>query len=185
VPSSHELRQRYSRLSDNKIMELAVREAGGLTVEAIEVLREQIRTRNLDHNLEKSIQAQRREWSDSDQAELLDEFRDLPCPICQSTEHKLNGFTIKKIKSFVLYGIRSSEFVVGCPHCISAKAESASKVTRLLGWWVLPLGVNWTIEALENNSKVRKHSSDMDPSDELRAYVEANLGEVVLLTRST
>jgi len=183
-PDYDVLREHYAQLSNEKLLQLSVYEAGQLTPEARDVLREQIRLRGLDDRLNVAIEAQERSLTAVELESLVERFRALPCPICESVAQPLNAFPIATARGVVIFVDYDVETVIACPHCIVAAAKRASRITLCLGWWAIPLGPFRTIHAVANNWRAKDAPRDLEPTEELYDYVERNRGEVICLLAS-
>jgi hypothetical protein len=183
MPELHELRSHYRTLPDERLWVLAMQEIGDLTPEAVEVLREEIRTRGLSPDLEKVVEAHSRPMGPTELADLVDRFRGAPCSSCGSAETPLNGATIATVRSFAFWSAYSTEFVIACPECIAARAKSATISSLALGWWSIPGGPISTIRAVLANGRAEDTCMQSDPSNELVEFVQANRGRIMLEMR--
>jgi hypothetical protein len=185
VPTRDELIQRYASLSDDRLLDLAVSEASGLTAEALEVLKAELHARGIGNQLRDAITIQTRPIAAPELEELVQRARTLPCPSCGSTGAMLNAATVGTVRSFLVMTSYEKSVVVGCPSCISSAADKADTVTAALGWWGLPFGPIHTLQAIALNAKAASAAKQLEPTVEFRKFVERNRGAVVLQLQTT
>jgi len=164
-------------------MALAVNEASGLTPEALEVLRAELHARRLGNELRDVIDIQMRPIPPDEVDELVGRFRRLPCPLCGSVAGMLNAATVATAQSFLVMSTFEKRLVVGCSSCITAAADKADALTGALGWWAIPFGPVHTLQAMRLNARACSAAERQEATVELRQYVEANRGAVVLRLR--
>lgn len=176
-----DLRQRYARLADEDLLELALQGAETLTPEALELLRSEVRNRGLGQEVQGAIDAQLDDFTPAQHAELVDRFRRLACPLCGDKRGSLNAFTVTVVRSYVFVTYIESSLVIGCPECIRRTAAAANRRTMTLGWWGFPWGIIRTLGALSTNRKALRAQEHLTPSPELLDYVRVHRGEVTAL----
>jgi hypothetical protein len=180
MPARDELIRHYAGLSSDRLVALAVNEAGGLTAEAVEVLKAELAARHMGDQLRDAIAIQARPLDPGELDALLERARRLPCPSCGSAVAKLNAATVATVRSMLVMTSYEKSVVVGCPSCISAAADRADTTTAAFGWWGLPLGPIYTLRAIALNSKAARVAKQEEPTAEFREFVAANRGAVVL-----
>lgn len=176
-----QLIRKYAQLSNDQLIRLATYEAGGLTPEAREVLREELRGRQLGGGLSDVIDIQQREIAPQEHDELVERFRKLPCPICNSVGRPLNAVTVATARSFLIMTTHQKRVVLGCPECILAAARKAQRLTLAFAWWGIPWGPIRGLQAMVLNAEARSAAARQEATAELYNYVAANRGEVLLL----
>jgi hypothetical protein len=129
------LRERYARLADEDLLELALQGAETLTPEALELLRSELRNRELGQLIQESIDAQLSDFTPGEHAQLVERFRQLNCPMCGERTGPLNAFTVTVVRSLVFVTSWEKSLVIGCPRCIRQAASAANRRTMTLGWW--------------------------------------------------
>jgi hypothetical protein len=185
VQDYNQMRLHYAQLRDEKLLELSLYEATQLTPEALEILREEIRLRGLSDRLEVAIQAQTRNMTPSEYDVMVEQFRHIPCPVCESSTQPLNAFPVTTARGAFFFVHYDIEMVIGCPQCIVAAATRASRTSLIFGWWAIPWGPFRTIHAVARNWRAKDAACDLDPTPELYEYVEQNRGEVAFLLDSS
>lgn len=174
MPSRDELTLHYRQLPDARIAQLAVHESEGLTPEALDVLRNEVRVRGLADELQRAIEIRTRIHDPHTVQDILERFRRLPCPICEVHLGLLNAATVARAKSFLLFTSFSTDVVVGCVTCIRAAATEANGVTLGLAWWGLPWGPIEGIRALRINAKAVRTAEGIDASPELTTFIRTH-----------
>ena len=164
-----ELLKYYTALPDEKLLEIAD-EAIGLRHEAITVLRDELRRRGLDPSVIEQLQ----ELSVGGIESLAEQFRQLPCPRCQSSGYMVNAFRIAVAIGFIVTTSYKEEIILGCPVCVIKAAKRARLLTLLLGWWGIPFGPIHTLEALGYNSRAISEAGQREATSELLDYVRFN-----------
>ena len=168
------LAERYRHMPEQRLLQIALHEAAGLTPETLAVLRAELAARGVATWVDRAVQAQTRPLAPGEVDALVEAIRKWPCPECGSAERPLNGAEIAEAKSFVLLTAYEKQLFIACPDCLSRRARQASAVTAALGWWGLPLGPIQSVQALWQNARVRHRCGREEPSAALRAFVEAN-----------
>ena len=175
------LRQHYAKLEDEELIELALQGAETLRPEALEVLQSEVGRRRLGQEVQEGIDAQLRDFTPAQQAELVDRFRQLPCPLSGGTNGLLNAFSVAEAKSFVFFTAYREWLLVGCPPCIQKASNKTYRTTVLLGWWCIPWGLFRTLQALGMNNRAKCAGEHTEPTPELLEYVKVNRGIITAL----
>ena len=176
--SEADLKENYRRLPDSKLLRIASESAAKLRPEALELLKEELRTRGLAETAEKAIEVQLRVVSEADIAEYCALLQALPCPVCRSTAQPLNATLTSKVMSFLVLTTWKKQLAIACPTCLDKLNRDASTSSALLGWWGLPWGVIRTIQALIANGKMLKNNHAPQPNDLLKSFVAGNVGRI-------
>ncbi len=108
-------------------------------------------------------------------AELL---RNLPCPLCRSTNEKLNATMTGRVTSYIIMSSYKKELVIACPDCLDKQHNDAMTKSALFGWWGFPWGVVYTIKALLLNNKMKKQYRQVEANALLKAFVFERVGRL-------
>lgn len=163
------LRRHYSRLADDKLRSIVEKDVLTLTPEGLQVLKEEVAKRNLP--LLRSIDDAFLRQGQINQL-ILDKcnnIRDLPCPICNSVEYKLNGIKLSTVVSFITLTQHKEQVHIGCYNCLMELKRKAEDKTSLLGWWGI-FGIPTTLRALKSNDKAAEELLLDQPSTSLWEY---------------
>ncbi|HYV94794.1 MAG TPA: hypothetical protein VE978_23675 [Chitinophagales bacterium] len=176
--SIDELRKNYKSFSDDELIRLATREASGLTPEGLQVLTEEIKRRNLSHDLIKGIEVQFNPLGEEAFSGYCELIRNQPCPICGSSSHKLNATITGSVVSVLIVTSYVKQLVIACPSCLNKANKHAMIKSALLGWWGLPFGFIRTIQAFILNNKMSSVAWLDEPNDLLKAFVVSHIGAI-------
>jgi len=139
-PSLDQLKKNYEKFDDNKLIRIATEEAAGLRPEAVLLIKQIIKERGLSEDITKGIDVQLQEIDDETLLEYTELLRGLPCPVCKSTEEKLNATMTGSVISFIIMTNYEKELKVACPDCLDKANNKAMIKSALLGWWGFPWG---------------------------------------------
>jgi hypothetical protein len=178
LPNLKELRQNYETFDDSKLIRLATEEASELRPEAVELLKQIIKERGLSVDILKGIGVQIQEIDDEKLLEYSELVRSLPCPVCKSTNEKLNATMTGSVISFIIITNYEKELKIACPNCLDKANNNAIIKSALLGWWGLPWGLIRTTQALLFNEKMKKQNRLSEPNDLLRGFVFERIGRL-------
>lgn len=170
------VRENYRKMSDQDLIRQLTQDARGLTVEAQEVVAEEVRKRNLDQNIIKGVEAQQKDFTTEELDEYCSIIQSFPCPVTGSTEEKLNGTFTSEVISFIFFSVYRKRLVIACPDVLDSAVNMALLKTCLLGWWGLPWGIIRTIQAISVNIKSKRTNRLGTPNDHLRTFVWNNIG---------
>jgi hypothetical protein len=184
MTETERLAERYRQMPDERLLQIALREAAGLTPEALRVLNGEVQARGIDPAVGLAVEAQTRTLSRRDVDLLVDAVQKRPCPECGQTARPLNGGLVATAKSFVVFTAFSQHTLVACPECLTAEAKRASLVTMALGWWGLPSGPIQSIKALSRNRATVNQGARDEPSEVLREFVASNPGVATAMLSS-
>ncbi len=174
MPTREELRKYYAQLPDEKILCLALNESGDLTAEAVEVLRVEIQNRQISAEARNAIDVQLKALGEGEIEGLIQWFRASPCPLCRRQGSPLNAFQTITVTSYLVATTKSASVIVGCADCIKKAAREAQSTTVLAGWWGLPWGPIYTLDAISTNASAMK-AKDLDaPTDDFKDFVRRN-----------
>lgn len=170
--------ERYKGMSDAELIRIATQDAHGLTPEAMEVVKAEIRKRNLDEKIVKGVEAQNKTYTLEDIDAYCDIVSNLRCPSCGGTTERLNATMTGEVMSFILFTTYSKKIKVGCPHCLDKANNNALTKTAFLGWWGLPWGIIRTPQAIALNVKSKRTNHLPEHNNYLRSFALGKIGEL-------
>src|SRR4051794_25789561 len=97
------VRQTYQRMSDDELIRTATQDAYGLTPEALEVVKAEIRKRGLEESIIKGVEAQNKEVTIEEIDAYCDIVSKLTCPVCGSSAERLNATLTGEAMSFIFF----------------------------------------------------------------------------------
>lgn len=172
------VRATYQRMTDDEVVRILTQEAAGLTPEAIEMVKEEVKRRNLDPNILNGITAQRKSYTVEEIDKYCDLIQLLPCPINGSTAFPLNATVTYEAKSYIFMTHYSKKILIGSPDALDKANKDALIRSVLLGWWGFPWGIIRTVQAIVGNLNNRKTNHTDTPNDFLRSFVLSRIGEI-------
>jgi hypothetical protein len=172
------VRKTYQRMTDEEIVRVLTQEAVGLTPEAIEAVKEEIKKRQLDPNIEKAVDVQNKSISLEELDQYCELVQQLPCPVTGSTVSRLNATTTVEVMSFILFTQYRKALVVASPGILDKANNNALVKSILLGWWGVPWGIIRTFQAIFINVKNKKTNHLDTPNEHLRSFVLSRIGEI-------
>lgn len=173
-----DIAKHYEKMSDNQFINLITTRGSGLRLEVYDLIKKEIKKRNLNPKLFDSIEVQNKEFSSEEIEYYAELLRNLPCTECGSTHQKLNGTIIYTVKSFILFSINNTECFIACPQCLNKKNNKAMLSTSLLGWWGFPSGFFKTPVYIYRNYKVKKENKWNIPNNALLSFTLENIGKI-------
>jgi hypothetical protein len=172
------VRERYQSMSDKEIIRVLTQDAAGLTVEALEVVREEIKRRNLDPNISKGVDAQQKSYTVQEIYAYCELIQNLPCPVTGSTSEKLNATLTVDVVSYIFLTQSKKKIIVASPAILDKANDKSAIKSALLGWWGIPWGLFKTPQAIFRNLRNKKTNHLNTPNDYLRSFVLANIGQI-------
>lgn len=172
------VRENYRKMTDDELVRIATEDAAGLTSEAQEVVKEEIIKRGLYTNIIEGVQAQNRGDSIAEIDGYCEMVRDLDCPICGTSDVRLNGTLISEVMSFIIFTHSVKKLKIACPDCLDKANDRALAVSAALGRWGIPWGIIRTIGAIGQNIKSKKTNRLDEPNNYLRNFILARVGQV-------
>jgi hypothetical protein len=170
--------EHYQRMTDQDLIRELTQDATGLTTEAQEIVKNEIKRRNLGPEILKGVEAQQKTYTIQEIDKYCELIQKLPCPKTGSVSEKLNATLTAEVMSFILFTNYKKKIVVGSPDVLDKANNNALTKTAILGWWGFPWGVIRTIQAIDINIK-NKRTNRLDiPSDHLRSFVFSNIGQI-------
>lgn len=176
--SEAELKANYQRLSDSKLMRIAVESATKLRPEALALLREELAARGLLATAEKAIEVQFTVVDEAGIAAYCALLQSQACPICCSTAQPLNATLTSKVMSFLVVTTWKKQLAIACPPCLDKLNRDANTASALLGWWGFPWGIIRTVQALISNGKMAKTNHAPYPNELLKSFVVGNAARI-------
>jgi len=172
------VREIYARMDDKELIRVLTQDVSGLTPEAVDVVKEEVKKRNLDPNISRGIDAQQKSFTVQEIDVYCELIRNLPCPYTNSTDNKLNGTMTAEVMSFILFSEYKEDIIIGSPQALDKANNNALVKSILLGWWGIPWGIIRTIQAINTNLNNKKTNHLGVPNDFLRSYVISRIGEI-------
>lgn len=173
-----DVKRNYERMTDNEFIHFATENAQGLRPEAFALVEEEILRRKLDISLFDGVLAQNKTFSEEEIKSYAELVRDLPCPICNTTDDKLNGTMVHTLKSFIVFSYSQAEPLIGCSSCLDKANNRAILSTALLGWWGIPWGVIKTPIYIFRNLKAKTSNKLGSVNEVLLSYVLTHIGQL-------
>ncbi len=172
------VRDTYQRMPDKELVRVLTQDAAGLTQEAQEVVKEEVKRRKLDPNIAMGIDAQQKTYTVAEIDAYCEIIQKLPCPKTGSTAEKLNATLTAEVMSLILFTDYRKNIIVGRPAVLDKANNAALLKSVLLGWWGIPHGIIRTIQAIGVNTKSKTTNHQGTPNDYLRSFVLSNIGEI-------
>lgn len=172
------VRETYQRKSDQELIDIVTQRAEGLTPEAMEMVKEEIRRRGLHDGLVNSIDVQQKTFTSAEIDQYCALIQNLPCPVTGSTAVKLNATLIAETISYIVMTHYNTQILVASPEVLKKANNKAMIKSALLGWWGIPNGIISTIRALAVNASNKKNAYRQEPTEHLRTFVLSRIGEI-------
>src|SRR5260221_3823124 len=113
------VRETYQKMSDQDLIRVLTQGASGLTPEAQEIVKEEIKKRNLDPNIAKGVDAQQKSYTIAEIDAYCDIIQKLPCPKTGSTAERLNATLTAEVMSFIIFTQYKKKIIVGSPDILN------------------------------------------------------------------
>lgn len=165
-------------MTDDELIGIATQDANGLTPEAMEIVKAEIKKRRLDENIVKGVEAQNKTYTIEEVDVYCDVVSKLSCPSCGNTADRLNATMTGEVMSFIFFTTYNKKIKVGCPNCLDKANNNALTKTALLGWWGIPWGIINTIQSIILNLKSKRTNHSYEHSDYLRSFTLSVVGEL-------
>ena len=172
------IEKNYARISDDKLIRMATREAHGLPPEVIRIIEKEIKKRKLNPELMNGAKALNKEYSIEEIEESAELLRALPCPICGSTAQKLNGTILHTVKSYVLIITYKKVPLIACPDCLDKKNNNAMLTTALWGWWSISMNLIKTPLYIYYNYEEKQTNRLKKANGTLMSFTLSHIGEI-------
>lgn len=173
-----DIRKHYEKMSDNRFIKLLTTNAHGLRPEVYEIIKKEIKKRKLSTDLFEAVLVQNKEYSLEEIEVYAELIKKLPCPVCESSNEKLNGTSVYTVKSFLLFTYTNTESMIACPNCLNKQNNKALISTILLGWWAIPWGILKTPLYIYRNFKSKKENKLNVSNATLLAFTLEHVGEI-------
>ena len=172
------VQEKYGRMSDGELVQIATQDAYGLTPEAIEVVKAEIQKRGLNENISKGADAQNKDYTMEEINAYCNIVSRLSCPSCGNTTSRLNATLTSEVMSFIFFTTYNKKLKVGCSHCLDKANNNALTKTAILGWWGIPWGIIRTPQAITLNIKSKRTNHSPDHNNYLRGFTLSVIGEL-------
>ncbi|RZN84776.1 MAG: hypothetical protein EVB11_01615 [Winogradskyella sp.] len=172
----NDIRDNYRNFPDWKIEKIASEEANSLRPEVLDILKAEIKRRNLKSNLINSVDSQTRELTESEFNEYCHILRNRPCPKCNSRTQKINATMVGRVISMLIMTNYEKSLKVACPNCLDEMHNNANLKSALLGWWGFPWGPIQTIRSFIYNSGMKEFNRTEKPNEVFTSFVVSNVG---------
>jgi hypothetical protein len=175
------VRRNYEQMTDEQLTTFITTDAAGLTREAYEILKEEIRKRKLNEVLIESVDAQNKTYTQEEIDELCEIIRTLPCPVTGKSDQRLNATLAMEVKSFIFFTSSLHKIIVASPPALKQANDQAIASSLAFGLWGIPWGIIKTIESVIVNSRNKRIARMEEPSKHLRLFVTENIGSIAIL----
>jgi len=172
------IRKTYERKTDEELIRVVTQNSAGLTSEAIEVVKSELKRRNIDSNVARSVDAQNKQYTIEEIDAYCAIIQSLPCPLTGNTDEKLNATVVAEVMSFMIFTNYSKKLMIGSPDALDKANTNALIKTAILGWWGIPWGIIRTVQAINLNIKNKRLVRIDGPNDYLRSFVLGKVGQI-------
>ncbi len=172
----NDIKENYKNFDDYKIEKIASEEANKLRPEVLDILKAEIKKRNLNLNLIDSVDSQTKELTESEFNEYCEILRNHPCPNCESKTQKINATMVGRVISMLIMTNYEKTLKVACSNCLDAMHSKANTKSALLGWWGFPWGPIQTIRSFMFNSSMKKNNRTEKPNEIFASFIVSNIG---------
>lgn len=169
------IQERYEQMSDAELTSLVNDDASGLTPEALEIAKNEIKKRGMNPLFATVLDAQNKSYSIEEIDYYCSLINGFNCPICGNGNDKLNATLTAEVMSFIVVTQYKKKIHVGCPDCLDKLTNSALTKTIVLGWWGIPFGIIKSIQAISLNFKGKQSNHADSPNQCLRDLVLSNI----------
>jgi hypothetical protein len=172
------VQETYQSMSNEDLIRIATEDAYGLTPEAMEVVKAEIKKRGLGEGIIQAVEAQNKDLTIQEIDAYCDLVSNLSCPVCGSSSERLNATLTSEVMSFIFFTQFKKTIKIGCGHCLDKANENALIKSAVLGWWGFPWGVIRTPGAIASNIKSKRTNHLQEHNDYLRGFVLSRIGEL-------
>ncbi|MEO1258705.1 MAG: hypothetical protein AAFZ15_07900 [Bacteroidota bacterium] len=130
----NELKKNYRRYDDNQIRRIAKNDAKALRDEAVPILIQEIKKRNLGEHLIRWINAERRKLTKSEMDSLKRKVKGSTCESCHNYG-QLKGYKFTSITGLLVTTNISSYELIICEKCGKKRRRNSAIWTAFFGWW--------------------------------------------------
>jgi hypothetical protein len=171
------IQERYEQMSDAELTTLMT-DASGLTPEALEIAKNEIKKRDMNPRFSAVLDAQNKSLSIGEINYYCSLINGLNCPICGNGIDKLNATLTAEVTSFIFITLYKKKTHIGCPDCLDKLTNSALTKTIIFGWWGMLFGIIRSIQAIILNSKSKQGNHADSPNQCLRSFALSNIGQL-------
>ncbi|MEO6521447.1 MAG: hypothetical protein ABIN91_07215 [Mucilaginibacter sp.] len=172
------IRKTYERKTDEELVRVVTQNSAGLTPEAIDVVKAELKKRNIDASVARSVDAQNKQYTIEEIDAYCAIIQNLPCPVTGSTDEKLNATIVAEVISFIIFTNYKKKMLIASPDALDKANNNALVKTAILGWWGIPWGIIKTIQAINLNIKNKRSNRADGPNDYLRGFVLSRVGQI-------
>jgi hypothetical protein len=173
------LENSYKGFDNEKITLLAQYEAEKLTPEAVELLKKEIISRNLNPKLIEIIDDQIKGISHEDFFEYSKFLLQLPCPICGQRYGEIDITRKARVVSVLIFTGYDKILICGCKDCLKKEIKRTMIISLIIGWLGFPFGPIRTIQSLYYNLDRIKETKTPDQSEDFIKFAWANKGFIM------
>lgn len=171
-----DIRKNYRNFDDYKIERIASEDAGKLRPEVLEILKAEIKKRNLNLNLIDVVDSQIKELTELEFNEYSNILKNHTCPICKSKTQKINATIVGRVVSMLILTNYEKSLKVACSDCLDEMHRKANLKSAILGWWGFPWGPIQTIRSFIFNSNMKKNNRTEKPNEIFASFIVSNIG---------
>ncbi|AUC16521.1 hypothetical protein BTO06_15785 [Tenacibaculum sp. SZ-18] len=171
-----DIRENYKKFDDWKIEKLATEEADSLRPEVVDILKSEIKKRNLNHSLINSVDSLTKKITDKDLNQYYEILKNHPCPKCKSKKQKINATFVGQVISIFVITNYDKSIRIACSDCLDIMHKKANIKSLLLGWWGIPWGPINTIRSLIFNFNMKKYNRTESQNEILVDFIIDNVG---------
>ncbi len=172
----NDIRENYKNFDDWQIEKIASEETGSLRPEVLDIIKAEIKKRNLNLNLIDSVDSQTKELTKSEFIEYCEILKNQPCPNCKSKTQKINVTMVGEVVSMLIMTNYEKTIKVACSDCLDKMHRKAIIKSALLGWWGIPWGPIQTIRSFIFNSSMKKNNRTEKPNEIFTSFIINNIG---------
>jgi len=172
------VRETYEKMTDEEVIRNATQDAAGLTPEARDVVKAEIRKRGLNVGILNAVDAQNKQYTIGEIDQYCELVRSLDCPVCGSSENKLNATVTGQVFSFIVITRYEKRVKIACPDCLDKANSEALFMTAAFGWWGLPWGIIRSIQSIILNLRSKRTNRSTTPNDYLRGVTLGKIGQI-------
>ena len=129
------IKEKYKSLSDEELISIAKKDSKDLKLEVVEILKEEIISRELDSKILEWINTESNEFVGQEREDLKSSIESIDCPKCKQKKGKVYGFEIEQVIGALLITFSDTYERVLCMSCGTKEKLKATLITLLFGWW--------------------------------------------------
>lgn len=128
--------ERYRNMSDEDLIETAVKQARNLLQEPADDLLQVLVERKVDRRIIEHVHNQRKVFRYDEICDMAYQYTQGICPVCKN-ERVINGMMFKKVTGAVIITHTETKLLIGCDECIKKEFNETLSLNLCLGWWSL------------------------------------------------